>query len=315
MEKRNSTIYSKIRKAKERTAQQNVKSREGQILIENNKEEKEGRGLADNINFLQSSVETIELKKIMSNPYQPRKTFNKIEELAESILQNGLLQPIAVVRRNGDYIIIAGERRYRAYLLLSKSENKNASLFTSIKANIFEDITNQNLKELAIIENVQREGMSMFEMADALATLQEDGYSIRDIEKATGTKKSTVQKYLKISLLSPHIRMFAGEDDIHVGVAFLLAKTEELSEEQIISLLKKPNCRNNAQKMEFEIDKILNPKGKNNQTEKSDLFSLATSPMKKRIYQSLTGESRKQADELLKVIISAKKELDLLSEK
>lgn len=111
-------------------------------------------------------VREIEVDRISPNPYQPRKYFNEtaIKELSESIKKHGLLQPIIVVAKDNDYMLLAGERRYRA--------TKEAGLNT-IRA-IVADIESENLRELALIENIQREDLNPIELGIAYKELIEE---------------------------------------------------------------------------------------------------------------------------------------------
>jgi ParB family transcriptional regulator, chromosome partitioning protein len=145
------------------------------------------------------SVE-LELSQIYANPYQPRKNFDPIllAELAESIKTHGLMQPISVVRKPNGYMIIAGERRYRACLI-------NGSI--TIKTNIF-DREDHTVEELALIENIQREDLSDYEIAMAIVRLWESGKYKQKQELARAIQKplSYVSKSFACMKLSPEIK-------------------------------------------------------------------------------------------------------------
>ncbi|OPA81728.1 chromosome partitioning protein ParB [Campylobacter pinnipediorum subsp. pinnipediorum] len=104
-----------------------------------------------------SIVKQINISLISNNPYQPRKNFNKeaLNELSESIKRHGLIQPIVVIQKDDGYMLIAGERRLRATKLLGEEK---------ISA-IIADIGSNNLRELALIENIQRENLNSIELA------------------------------------------------------------------------------------------------------------------------------------------------------
>ncbi len=108
-------------------------------------------------------VKVIELSKIKPNPFQPRKTFDQenLQQLAQSIKDHGLIQPIIVVKEDKHYIIVAGERRWRASKL---AKNK------TIKA-IVVDIDEEQMREHALIENIQREELNVVELAKAYEEL------------------------------------------------------------------------------------------------------------------------------------------------
>lgn len=123
----------------------------------------------------------IPLSEIFANPDQPRKEFDaeKLAELAESIKNHGVIEPIVLTPRNGKYMIIAGERRYRASLL--------AGLKT-IPARVV--IANNALvEELALIENIQRQDLNVIEEGKAYANLLKR-YSVEDLAKKLGYKKT-----------------------------------------------------------------------------------------------------------------------------
>lgn len=138
-------------------------------------------------------VKDINLDLIVENPYQPRKTFDEtaLKELSESIKRHGLIQPIIVIKKDGGYMLIAGERRFRATKLLGESK---------IKA-IVADIESQSLRELALIENIQREDLNPIELANSYKELI-DEYKITQDALANIIHKSRVQITNTMRLLS-----------------------------------------------------------------------------------------------------------------
>ena len=138
-------------------------------------------------------VKDIDLDLIVENPYQPRKNFDEtaLRELSESIKRHGLIQPIIVIEKDGGYMLIAGERRFRATKLLGESR---------IKA-IVADIESQSLRELALIENIQREDLNPIELANSYKELI-DEYKITQDGLANIIHKSRVQITNTMRLLS-----------------------------------------------------------------------------------------------------------------
>lgn len=106
-------------------------------------------------------VEEIEVAAIAPNPFQPRKHFDEkaLKELSESIKEHGLLQPIVVIEKEEGYILIAGERRLRAHKLAQ------LPVIKAIIADV--DIDDIRLRELALIENIQRENLNPVELANS----------------------------------------------------------------------------------------------------------------------------------------------------
>jgi ParB family chromosome partitioning protein len=149
----------------------------------------------------------IELQKLRPNPDQPRTNFSQeaLQELASSIAQHGLIQPIAVVedRENeGGFIIVAGERRYRAYKLLGKET-------------IAAITTSGNPDEIALIENMQREDLSPIDEAEALGKLMErHNYKQEDLAKVIGKARTTVVELLSLNNLPEEIKRECRTSDI-----------------------------------------------------------------------------------------------------
>nr|WP_315060794.1 ParB/RepB/Spo0J family partition protein [uncultured Campylobacter sp.] len=138
-------------------------------------------------------IKEIDLELITENPYQPRKNFDEtaLRELSESIKRHGLIQPIIVIEKDGGYMLIAGERRFRATKMLGESK---------IKA-IVADIESQSLRELALIENIQREDLNPIELANSYKELI-DEYKITQDGLANIIHKSRVQITNTMRLLS-----------------------------------------------------------------------------------------------------------------
>ena len=139
----------------------------------------------------------IELAKLRPNPDQPRKVINEegLENLAHSIEDQGLLQPISVKERDdGTYMVVAGERRWRAHERLGKQT-------------IFAILTDGNPDELAIIENLQREDLNPLDEAEALGNLMErHGYTQEQLGRIIGKRQSTVSEMLRLTMLPEEIK-------------------------------------------------------------------------------------------------------------
>lgn len=163
----------------------------------------------------------INLQQIEANPDQPRKFFDDsgLLELAQSIESKGLLQPILIKEISDErYMIVAGERRYRATELISRKT-------------IAAIITDGDVDEVAIIENVQRENLRPIELADSLARLmQTHGYTQEDAAQVIGKSRSTVTELLSLLKLPDHIKEHCRTYD-NVSKSFLieLARMDEAS--------------------------------------------------------------------------------------
>ncbi len=147
----------------------------------------------------------IELSKIVANPDQPRQFFDDdgLIELAQSIEMKGLLQPILVkVLADDQYMVVAGERRFKAHQLLSRP---------TIPA----VITDGDIDEIAIIENVQREDLRPMELAESLSRLmQTHSYTQEDVAKIIGKARSTVTELLSLLKLPDSIRQECRTSDM-----------------------------------------------------------------------------------------------------
>lgn len=167
-----------------------------------------GRGIDSLITKVQVNdisgdvVQKIQLGKIVPNRRQPRTNFDEgaVAELAESIKQHGLLQPISVLKmNNGDhYELIAGERRLRASRLAGLSE---------IDAIVKKDLNDQQMLGLSLIENIQRENLNSVETALAYRQLMDEfNVSQADIAKSVGKSRAAVSNTLRLLELDEDIR-------------------------------------------------------------------------------------------------------------
>lgn len=143
-------------------------------------------------------VKMISLSLIDPNKDQPRKKFDEeaLKELADSIKIHGVLQPILVVNRDGRYLIVAGERRWRASKLAGIKEIPC----------IIEDFTNSEIKEISIIENLQRKDLSPIEEAKAIKELiDEFGWTQEVVAERLGKSRPAISNTLRILSLEPEV--------------------------------------------------------------------------------------------------------------
>lgn len=168
-----------------------------------------------------SSINEIELSKISVNPNQPRREFDPIalQELADSIAEIGIIQPITLRQLSEDsYQIIAGERRYRASIL--------AGLKT-IPAYI-RTADDENVMEMALIENIQREDLNSLEIALAYQHLIEQYELTQErLSERVGKKRTTIANYLRLLKLPAPIQMALKNKEIDMGHARALLTLED----------------------------------------------------------------------------------------
>lgn len=154
----------------------------------------------DSAGYEKGNVFSCPLSKIDPQKGQPRQHFveSKLEELTQSILEHGLLEPLVVRRKaDGRFEIIAGERRFRACGRAGLSE----------ALVVVHDVSSSDAFELAIIENVQREDLDPIEMAEALERLlSEHGYTQEKLAARIGKDRSTIANSLRLLKLPPSIR-------------------------------------------------------------------------------------------------------------
>ena len=172
----------------------------------------------------------IELSNIIPNPTQPRTEFDEeaLEELADSIRQLGLIQPITVKRDGDKYIIISGERRWRA--------SEKAGL-KSMPAYIRE-VDDTTLHAMALVENIQREDLNAIEISLGMQRLIEEcGLTQEALAERLGKKRSTVANYLRLLNLPEEIQFAIKSGIISMGHAKAIAAVESKAKQ--LSLLKR----------------------------------------------------------------------------
>lgn len=178
----------------------------------------------NNIGTLAAELSYIPLGKIKPNPEQPRKEFDKqaLEELTQSVKENGVIVPITVMKENGEYVLIAGERRYRAA--------KVAGL-TEIPAYI-RIATKKEVMEMALVENIQREDLNAIEIALALKGLIEEcNLTQEQMSERIGKNRSTITNYLRLLKLPAEVQLAIRNNQISMGHARCLVNLESDSEQ------------------------------------------------------------------------------------
>ena len=167
-----------------------------------------------------SPVKEISIHDIKPNPYQPRRKFapEELKELAQSISERGLISPITVTEKGNDYILVAGERRLRACKQLG---------FKTIPIYFRTVDTDEELMELALIENVQRENLNPIEEAMAYrALIERYGLSQETVSERIGKKRSTIANSLRLLKLPQEIRESLIQNEISSGHARAILAAE-----------------------------------------------------------------------------------------
>jgi ParB family chromosome partitioning protein len=160
-----------------------------------------------------NEVVLVDINAVASNPFQPRQAFDKdeIKNLAQSIEKQGLLQPILLRKKEGGYEIISGERRFRAMKQLGHDK---------VPCIIKPKITDNEMIEMALVENIQREDLNDIEQAVAYHRLMLDcGLSHDEISKKVGKSRSTITNFLRLLKLPDKIQEMVRHKELSMGHA------------------------------------------------------------------------------------------------
>ena len=175
-------------------------------------------------------IKHIDINLIRANTNQPRKQFDKekINELASSIKEHGIIQPLLVVKKDDDYIIVAGERRYRAAIVAGLKEIPV----------IVKEYSEKEISEVALIENLQREYLYEIEKAVAYNDLKESfNMTQEDIAKRLGTSRASIANTLRLLSLSEIVKDAIRNNLISAGHARAILSVEEEYREEFLELI------------------------------------------------------------------------------
>ncbi|HEV7573702.1 MAG TPA: ParB/RepB/Spo0J family partition protein [Thermoanaerobaculia bacterium] len=178
----------------------------------------------------------IPISQIQPNPFQPRKTFNEasIDELARSVREHGIVQPLVVTRAGDKYKLIAGERRFRAA--------QKAGL-TTVPVLIKEMMAEGDALQIALIENIQREDLNPIEEAMAYHQLHDDfQLTQEEISRRVGKERSTVANFLRLLKLPDPVKKLLASGQLSMGHArALLAIESPKKQEQLADRVVRKN--------------------------------------------------------------------------
>ena len=233
------------------------------------------KGLGKGINALFNNIEVeqgevikeINLKELRPNPYQPRKVFSEeaIEELKQSILLHGILQPIIARKSIKGYEIVVGERRFRA---AGEAGLKTVPV-------VIREMTEQQMMELAILENLQREDLNPIEEAIAYQTLLERLKLTQDeLAKRLGKSRPHITNHVRLLSLPEEIKKFISEGKISMGHgrALLALKNKEKLNAVVAKVMKeKLNVRQLEQYI-HQLNEIVPRETKTMEQPKKDIF-------------------------------------------
>jgi len=171
-----------------------------------------------------SSIQEIDVRRIKPNPFQPRLNFDEsaLEELKNSIAEKGIIQPLSVRKTEDGYELIAGERRLRAVMALE---------IEKVPAYILSVENDEDMLELSLIENIQREDLNPIDIARAYQKLMADCHLTQEqVSQRVGKERSTVANFLRLLKLPDKIQesMKRGELDMGHGRALITIDDKEL---------------------------------------------------------------------------------------
>ncbi len=222
------------------------------------------------LEYDKSQLKELKISDISPDPEQPRRHFNKekLEELANSIRIHGVLQPIVVVRKNSKFLIVAGERRYRASKLVGLEK---------VPA-VVRELSDQNRLELSLIENIQRDNLNVLEMAEAYLKLREQfNLTAKEIgERVGGRSESAVLNTLRLLKLPQIVKDYIISGKLKEGQARPLLKIDEETIKKILPKIIEENWSSRKieqflvnYKKQIEESKKVEPKKVNNPFEKT----------------------------------------------
>ena len=198
----------------------------------------------------QQGVTEVEITDVFPNPDQPRKNFdeNALNELARSIKEHGVIMPLVVTQSDGRYMIVAGERRYRA----------------AIKAGldkvpvIIKELDERQVQEISLIENLQREDLNPIEAAFGMKKLMEEFSMTQEgLSEKLGKSRPAIANTLRLLTLSPGVISLVREGKLSAGHARTLVPVPQDRQEEIAAACVKEGW--SVREMERAVKAILNP--------------------------------------------------------
>ena len=180
-------------------------------------------------------IRQIPLLAVTPDPNQPRKDFDieELEELARSIRQSGLLQPITVKTngKSGQYIIVAGERRYRAHEILDTE---------TIECIIY---TGDNAKELQLIENINRKDLNYMEVSNAYTAYLKSGHTLDELSQVVGKPTNIISWMINLEKCRPEVQHMVSKKQISLVVAISLSKLTENGQLQALRTMQSTDLK------------------------------------------------------------------------
>lgn len=240
-----------------------------------------GRGLEALIPIVDKSeenVQEIDIKKIVANDKQPRRDFDelKLDELAESMKQHGVLQPVILRKKGNAFELVAGERRWRAAAKAGLEK---------IPA-IIKELSDAEVMEIAIIENLQREDLNPIEEAMAYKTLMDDfGLTQEELSKRVGRSRSQIANTVRLLNLDKEIQELVIQNKLTAGHARALLSIQDVRAR--IGLARKISQEDLSVRETEQLAKKLSEERKKAQRQKSQEINPVILDITERLQRAL----------------------------
>ena len=216
----------------------------------------------------EQEVKNVSINKLVANPYQPRKVFDEtaLQELKDSIAEHGVLQPIIVRMKGKKYEIVAGERRFRASQLAG---------LTEVPA-IIKQMDEQQMMELSILENLQREDLTPIEEAEAYEQLIKNlGFKQEQLAKRLGKSRPHIANHIRLLQLPEEVRTFVNEGKLSMGHGRTLLGLK--NKRQIPEIARKTIAQSlNVRQLEALVQQLNDGVSRETKDIKKDVFVQAT---------------------------------------
>lgn len=235
----------------------------------------------------EGNVQQIAVDKLVANPFQPRKLFQDeaLEELAQSIKEHGIIQPIIARKKGRKYEIIAGERRWRAAKLAGLEEI----------AVLVKEMTEQQMMEVAILENLQREDLTPIEEAEAYSSLIEQlNFTQEDLANRLGKSRPHIANHIRLLQLPEEVRALVNDGSLTMGHGRTLLGLK--NKRQIAEVAKRVIAQNlNVRQLEALVQALNENVSRETKAPPRDIFVQATEAHL-RDYFGTSVQIKKQKD-------------------
>ncbi|APW66256.1 chromosome partitioning protein ParB [Poseidonibacter parvus] len=276
-----------------------------------------GRGLGELLGEVESAYESnntddynskvvdLDLSLIQANPNQPRKIFDeeKLQELSSSIVEHGLLQPISVIQNEDDtFTLISGERRLRAHKLANLQTVKSIVL----------DIDTLKLRELALIENIQRDDLNIIELAYSYAQLiNEHNLTHEELSKKVFKSRTSITNTLRLLQLSSYVQQSLASNKISAGHAKIMLGLSDNEQKMVCdSIIGQKLSVRETEKLVKDLKEKINPKVKT--SKKSSDFDFK--PLSNLLTQLQSSDLKVKAEKnYFKIEINSQEDIEKIS--